>query len=42
MKKISSAIDANKGLTALDISNHAIGDEGGKALADLIRKKDGI
>ena len=41
MKKMSSAIDANKGLTALDISNHAIGDEGGKALADLIRKKMG-
>ena len=29
----------NKGITAIDISNHEIGDEGGKALAGLIDKK---
>ena len=31
----------NKGITAIDISNHEIGDEGGKALAGLIDKKMG-
>ena len=41
MKKLSIALNENTGITALDISNHNIGDEGGVALADLISKKMG-
>ena len=41
MKKLALSMAENKGITAIDISNHEIGDEGGKALAGLIDKKMG-